>query len=168
MANARNQSDPLPQDSSNVVIFQMMMHYKRRMEIAEDEAEHYKKRSKIMEEIWEDEINTAHDRLDIEIRRNRQIMQTNQRGAFMTIRKHAAGMRLINCLDEIFTAVDTAGEAGESEDALQYIYRVREGVQARAGIAFEMLIAEHRDDELETDEEIDLTGETTEEDEIEL
>jgi len=168
MANVRNLSDPLPQDTSNIVIYQMMMHYKRRMETAETEAEHYKKRAKIMEELWEEEINVAHERLDTEIRRNRQIMQTNQRGAFMVIRKHAAGLRMINCLDEMFTAIDTAEEAGETEDALAYISRVRESVQARAGIAFEMLIAEQQDDELETDEEIDLTGDTTEEEDNEI
>ena len=172
MASVRDIDAPLPQESSNTVIFEMMMHYKRRMEVAETTTAHLKKRAKIMEEVWEEEIQARDERLDVEIIRNRQLMAANQRGAAMCVRKHAAGMRLINCLDELFTSIDVATSPEMNiggEYAIEYVTMHRDSVSARATMAFEMLIQEHAEDELDSDEVIDLTGETTEEeDETEL
>jgi len=159
MANVRNMSDPLPQTESNVVIYQMMMHYKRRMECAEDREEHYKKRMRIEEELNQEEIED----------KNRQISQlrselaftrrANQNGAGMVIRKHHAGLRLVECLDEMFCAVELARDTqlgGLDNLAVDYIDTVRVQVHEQAQVAFELLVQEHNEDDLESDEIIDL------------
>lgn len=161
MASVRNMSDPEPPTSNNIVLYQMMMHYKRRMEIAEDREQHYKKRMKIEEELYTEEIQVYRQG-------NERLINQLQRTQFLAIRKHDAGMRLVNCLDDMFSAVELARDTdlgGPGNLAVEYIDTIKEQMHSKATVAFELLVGDH--DEEEVDEGIiDLatTEEESEED----
>lgn len=168
MANVRNMADPEAPTTSNVVIYQMMMHYKRRMDIAEDRESHYKKRMKIEQELYEEEI----ERKNLQITGLQDLVnfttRANHRGAAMVVRKHHAGLRLVECLDEIFSAVELSKDTdlgGVGNLAVEYIDTVKDEVHGRAQTAFELLVREHDEVDLDSDEVIDLV--TTEEEDSE-
>lgn len=174
MASVRNQSEPVAQTESNVVLFQMMMHYKRRMEDAEESAKKVVKKMRTNEtaylrtlELMEHDSREADNRI-------RFLVAANVQGANALIRKHEAGMRLIHCLDDVFNAVELVDEtqlAGENNLGLRYINSEKKVVGQRARVAIDLLM---RDPEFETHEfhteVIDLTAdeETEEESEGEI
>lgn len=163
MANVRNKSDPMPQTASNTVLFEMMMHYKRRMEVAEDDSERNKKRMKVMEQVHWETVSEQNETIQAQNAANDMLRRANIRGAEMVMRKHEAGMRLMTCLDDIFNDIDLSYGAKAAEDRRatdEYLMHMKERAMQRAGTAFELLIHEH--DELEAIEEIDVTGDTEE------
>jgi len=171
MASVRNQSDPQPQDVPNTVLFEMMMHYKRRMEVAEDACEHMRKRMRMEEEIHIEEMD-AKDQLLHDARQvNRMVMSANLRGAHAVVRKHHAAMRMIECLDEVFSAVELVNETemgGAFHEGVDYLTTCVGAIKERATVAFDLLLQEPGD-ELTSDEVIDVSGDSTEEDdEIEI
>jgi len=173
MANVRNQSDPLPQTASNTVLFEMMMHYKRRMEVAESETERAKKRVKVMEQVHWETVSQQQATIQAQNAANDMLRRANIRGAQIIMRKHEAGMRLMTCMDDIFNDIDLSYGAKAIEDRRgsdEYLMHMKERAVQRAGTAFELLI--HEFDELEAIEEIDLSETTEEEtdteDEVEI
>lgn len=177
MASVRNESDPVPQTASNTVLFEMMMHYKRRMERAEEECEHQKKRARIIEEVWEEEIADRERQLDNLRIEMRQLVRANVRGAEMVVRKHDAGMRLMTAIEDMFNAVDVADQLAPPAErwVIDYVAMHKRSIQQRSNMAFDLLISEAGEgplmDEAFIDEGIDLvarevlahTGDTTEE-----
>lgn len=148
---------PAP-DASNVVLYQMMMHYKRVAELESEEVERLKEER----EVHATEMAGMQERLHTEIIGGRAIRAANVRGAMMVMRKHDAGMRLTRCIDELFDAIELIHQTQMSfAPGMEYLKYEKDRIQQRATTAFELLIREH--DELEADEEIDLTGDTTEE-----
>jgi len=162
MASVRNESDPLPPTESNVVLYQMMMHYKRRMEVAEDREGHYKRRMKIEEELYQEEI-------DVHRANNTRLHHQLQRTQLQLVNKHEAGMRLVNCLDNMFGAVELAVETdlgGPGNLGVTYIETIKDMEHERATTAFELLVGEYRENPLVINGEvIDLV--TTEEEDSE-
>lgn len=149
-------ADPLPPTESNVVLYQMMMHYKRRMEIAEEREEHYKKRMKIEEELYQEDI-------DVWRQSNRRFSDQLYRTQLQLINKHDAGMKLAACLDNMFEAVDLAYDTdlgGKDNLAIAYLDTIKDQEQGKAANAFELLISEHHENAVDR-ALIDLT--TTEE-----
>jgi len=174
MANVRNQYDPQPQTASNTVLFEMMMHYKRRMEMAEAECEHQKKRARIIEEVWEEEIAERERQLELAHIENRQLVRANVRGAEMVVRKHTAAMRLMAAAEDLFNAVDVADRLAPPAErwVIDYVAMHKQAVQQRANLAFDLLIQEPGTDEdrieaavadLVAHEALEHTGDTTEE-----
>jgi len=150
--------------SSNVVLLEMMMHYKRRMEVAEDDSERSKKRMKVMEQVHWETVSQQQETIQTQNAANDMLRRANIRGASMVVRKHEAGMRLMTCLDDLFNDIDLsygAKDPAEIRATDEYLMHMKQRVMSRAETAFMLLVQEHN--ELETDEEIDLTGESTEE-----
>jgi len=159
--------------SSNVVLLEMMMHYKRRMEIAESETERAKKRVKVMEQVHWETVSQQQETIQTQNAANDMLRQANIRGAQMVMRKHEAGMRLMACMDDLFNDIELSYGAKAIEERRgsdEYLMYMKERAVQRAGTAFELLIHEY--DELEAMEEIDLTETTDEEtdteDEVEI
>jgi len=176
MPSVRNQSDAQPQTASNTVLFEMMMHYKRRMEFAESECEHQKKRARIIEEVWEEEIQERERQLDAMRLEMRQLVAANVRGAEMVVRKHDAGMRLMTAIEDMYSAVDVADQLAPPAErwVIDYVAMHKQAIQQRTNLAFDLLISEPGmgpvvDDEfvdgldLVAREVLDRSGDTTEE-----
>lgn len=173
MPSVRNQDDAVPQTASNTVLFEMMMHYKRRAERAESECEHQKKRARIMEEVWEEEIAERENQLEIARMENVQLVRANVRGAEMVIRKHNAGIQLMNAAGDLFNAVDVADQLAPPAErwVIDYVAMHKRACEQRANVAFELMIQEpgmevHPLDgmmNLQAEEQLDPTGDTTEE-----
>lgn len=176
MPSVRNQSDTQPQTASNTVLFEMMMHYKRRMEFAESECEHQKKRARIIEEVWEEEIQERERTLDMMRIEMRQLVAANVRGAEMVVRKHDAGIRLMTAIEDMFNAVDVADQLAPPAErwVIDYVAMHKRAIQQRSNMAFDLLISEPGvgpvvDDnfigelDLVAREVLDRTGDTTEE-----
>lgn len=141
MASVRDEAAPLPPTESNVVLYQMMMHYKRRMEVAEEREDHYKKRMKVEEELYQEEI-------DVWRQSNRRFSDQLYRTQLQLINKHDAGMKLAACLDNMFEAVDLAYDTdlgGKNNLAVAYLDTIKDQEQGRAATAFELLISEHHE-----------------------
>lgn len=148
-----NQPD---QTASNTVLFEMMMHYKRKME---DEQE--------ISRIAMKKLKRAHDAVDemafVVADRDQQIRQltmANMRGAALVMQKHEAGMRIVTHLQDLYDNIDLVYETelGGAHLGMNYIYNERVRSEQRAGNALQLFLAEPQ---LEI-EEIDLTGEETE------
>lgn len=176
MASVRNVNDPLPQATDNVVLFEMMMHYKRRLDIAEASLEQAKKRAKKQRDIYEDALGGLQHQLHEQIETNREFARANEQGARMIVRKHQAGMRLVGCLDDLFESIDIVNDTGLGDDkalGMEYISMHAAAIKSRAETALELFTWDREDPEdddesmLAADEIIDLTGETTEEEEVE-
>jgi len=174
MASVRNQYDPAPQTASNTVLFEMMMHYKRRAERAESECEHQRKRARIMEEVWEEEIDAREQQLEIANMENVQLVRANVRGAEMVLRKHNAAMQLMSAAEDLFNAVDVADQLAPAAErwVIDYVAMHKQAAQQRANVAFEIMIQEPgvevevhpmRVMNLQAEEELEPTGDTTEE-----
>jgi len=165
---------PAGPGDSNVVVFQMMLHYKRQLECEQD-----------INAIAMKKLKTAHDMiasLQHEqhelIQDNRQLVRANERGSAVIIRKHQAGMRMAACLDEMFETIDVVVDTGLGDDGalgMEYISAHRDAIGQRARVALDMFVEVHQpeeDSETEEDTEqqwlfgtgvIDLTGDETEE-----
>lgn len=174
MANVSNKYDPPAQTASNTVLFEMMMHYKRRMEFAEEYGAHQRKRAKMIEEVWGEEIQERERQLDVMRLEMRQLMAANRRGAEMVVRKHTAAMRLMTAAEDLFNAIDVADRLAPPAErwVIDYVAMHKQAVQQRANVAFDLLIQEPGTDEdrieaavadLVANEELEHTGDTTEE-----
>jgi len=174
MASVRNEFDPLPQSASNTVLFEMMMHYKRRMERAEAECEHQRKRARIMEEVWEEEIAERERQIELAHIENRQLVRANVRGAEMVVRKHTAGMRMMQATEDLFNAIDVADRLAPPAErwVIDYVAMHKQSIQQRVNVAFDLMIQEPEDadarieaavNDLVAREELEHTGDTTEE-----
>lgn len=164
MASVRNSLDPPPQTASNTVIFEMMMHYKRKSEIAEESSRSAHKKLKHAR----DAIGSLQHELQEQVATNREFARANRRGADIIHRKHQAGMRLVGCLDDLFGAIDLVQDTSLGDDhalGIEFITMHKQAIHGRAETAL-MLFVEHNDEDLETDETIDLTGEETEEEDV--
>jgi len=172
-----NAANGATQTNSNVVIFEMMNFYKRRMEAAEEENEQLKKKLKQAQDEHLHDIHQLEHQLDNQVNMNMIFAQTNMRQAETTMRKHQAGIRLARCFDELAAAVELVEETyigGGEEIALRYIYMKKEEIMQRANVGIQMLIAPTPDEpEVEIhmtrieQEIIDLTEQTEEETEEE-
>lgn len=120
------------------------MHYKRRAERAESECEHQKKRARIMEEVWEEEIAAREQQLEIANMENAQLVRANVRGAEMVIRKHNAAMQLMSAAEDLFNAVDVADQLAPAAErwVIDYVAMHKQAAQQRANVAFEIMIQE--------------------------
>jgi len=152
------------QSNSNTVLFEMMMHYKRRAEIAEEATEHARKRLKKSMAATADAQHELHE----QVAHNRQYVLANERGARMIVRKHEAGLGLAACLDNLFECVDVVNETAANYNnmlGIEYIAMHKDAIFQRAQVFLEQF-TDDTDEDLEADETIDLTGDTTEEEDV--
>jgi len=166
---------PAGPTDSNVVVFQMMLHYKRQLEC---EQEINAIAMKKLKKAHNDMASLQHEHHEV-LQENRLLVNANQRGAMTVVRKHQAGMRIAKCLDDMFDTIDLVVETGLGDDGalgMEYIAMHKQAIQQRAEIALELFTDIIRpEDDFDTDDEgvpmmahevIDLTGDETEEDDI--
>lgn len=160
MPSVRNVFDAPPQTDSNVALFEMMMYYKRTAEATQEHCQRLERRA----ERHAREMSDLQIRLHAALESRRATAAANVRGAHMVVRKHDAGMRMVRCIDDLFNAIELAYQTRmDTETGIQYLKFEKDRIEARATMAFELLIQEHDEPDLEADEVIDLIGETTEE-----
>lgn len=176
MPSVRNVTDAPSPDSSNVVLFEMMMHYKQ-------EAEHLaikEEEQRLAKEAYNRALRRALDRmqqleveLDDSIHEIRAYEVANRRGAEIIMRKHEAGMRMLDTFDTLMGAISVAhlGDhmRGVNNEDVIFVKNVAEDARTMMDIAVGQFMtgwhAPGRDIDMQADEVIDLSGETTEEDE---
>lgn len=176
MPSVRNVTDVPSPDSSNVVLFEMMMHYKQ-------EAEHLAKRLEEkeieVERLEQERRREVEHSTQLEIELDDAIYEVrayevaNRRGAEIIMRKHEAGMRMLDTFDTLMGAISVAhlGDhmRGVNNEDVQFVKQCAEDARTMMDIAVGQFMtgwhAPGRDIDMETDEVIDLSGETTEEDE---
>lgn len=176
MPSVRNVTDAPSPDSSNVVLFEMMMSYKQ-------EAEHLAKRLEEMERAKDLAMEHAReqqlraiqleDELDDSIHEIRAYEVANRRGAEIIMRKHEAGMRMLDTFDTLMGAISVAhlgdNMRGVNNEDVQFVKQCAEDARTMMDIAVGQFMtgwhAPGRDIDMQADEVIDLSGETTEEDE---
>jgi len=167
-----------PQTASNTVLFEMMMFYKRKMEIAEETAEQDRKRLKASLEVrnrLQDEVHATRHALGTAELEIQEYEQANQRCAEVIVNKHQGGLRLMNAFDELVGAIEVAAQfhrlRGEAHSDVLYIKDKMDTAVERATTAIEMFnqgtpISEALMNELQAEEVIDLTEEDTEEEDV--
>jgi len=159
-----------PQTASNTVLFEMMMFYKRKMEIAEETATQDRKRlKKAMHIAYE-----ARERLQQEQRNNLTLNNENgvlraqmQTAARVVMRKHNAGMGIVACMNVLVECIDTVEDTSQEYNnmlGIEYISMHKRAAVGRAAGFLEDFIDDEVD--LETNEVIDLTEEDTEEEDV--
>jgi len=169
------------QTNSNVVIFEMMNFYKRKLEESEEENAMLRDQLKKAKQEHMHDIHTLENQLNNQVNMNMIFAQTNLAQAETVQRKHQAGIRLARCFDELAAAVELVEEThigGDEALALRYVYMKKEEIMQRANVGIQMLIAPSPQEpeviemihfERIEREIIDLTedtqGETTEEEE---
>lgn len=134
------------------------------MEVAEDDSARNKKKMKVMDQVHMEIVAQHQDTIRAQNAANDMLRRANIRGAAQVMRKHEAGMRLMTCLGDLFNDVDLSYGAKDPADRRatdEYLMHMKERILRRSETAFALLIHEH--DELEAIEEIDLTGDETEE-----
>lgn len=158
------------QENSNTVLFEMMMFYKRKMEIAEDTAAQDRKRLKQAMHIAHEARGRLQDTI-IQLRAaEREIgeyARANERGARMIMRKHNAGMGIVACMNNLVECIDTVEDTAVNYNnmlGVEYISMHKRAIVGRAAGFLEDFIND--EDDLESDEVIDLTGEETEEEDV--
>ena len=140
-------------NDSNVVIFQMMLHYKRQLECEQDiNAIAMKKLKKCHQDL----ASLQHEKHEL-LRDNRLLVNANERGSATIIRKHQAGMRMAKCLDDIFETIDIVIETGLGDDGalgMEYIGAHRDAIGQRAKTALDMFVEVNQpEDDFDTDDE---------------
>jgi len=176
MPSVRNVTDAPSPDSSNVVLFEMMMHYKQEAEHLAKKAEDDKRCIDQLDFALRQEIRRA-DQLETElddaIHEIRAYEVANRRGAEIIMRKHEAGMRMLDTFDTLMGAISVAhlGDhmRGVNNEDVIFVKNVAEDARTMMDIAVGQFMtgwhAPGRDIDMQADEVIDLSGETTEEDE---
>jgi len=180
MPSVKNNTDAPSPDSSNVVLFQMMMHYKQ-------EADHFAIKMKEQEEAFtkerrellaygefhhvraidaENALHNAQDNI-------RLLEDANRRGAAIIMQKHHAGMLMADAFDGIMSNIELAvfgdQSTGRNNCDVKYIKEQAETHRTIFNVAMSRFTtgwfapSDEEEDELMTDEVIDLTGEETEE-----
>lgn len=176
MPSVRNVTDAPSPDSSNVVLFEMMMHYKqeaehlaKKLEASEEKAEAWKESTRVAAAGW-DRCELHRDELLDEVH---AYEIANRRGAEIIMRKHEAGMRMLDTFDTLMGAISVAhlGDhmRGVNNEDVIFVKNVAEDARTMMDIAVGQFMtgwhAPGRDIDMQADEVIDLSGETTEEDE---
>jgi len=158
------------QDASNTVLFEMMMFYKRKMEIAEETAAQDRKRLKIEQAAAHD----ARDSLEAAHINIRILEDANRRGSAIIMRKHHAGMLMADAFEGLLSCIEIAknGDRGKQANNSDVKYIVERAEEQ--AVIFDVAVSQFTtgwlapDDEVElqTEEVIDLTGEETEEEDV--
>lgn len=160
MPSVRNAFDAPAPTESNAVLFEMMMYYKRTADAAQEHTKRLERRA----ERHAREMADVQSRLHVAIEQRRATAAANLRGAHMVVRKHNAGMRMVRCIDDLFNAIELAYQTRmDSDTGIKYVKFEKDRIEQRATTAFELLIQEHDEPDLDADEVLDLTGESTEE-----
>jgi len=170
---------PAGPNDSNVVIFQMMLHYKRKLEDEQEINAVAMKKLKTQQDV----IETRDDEI-------RTLRRANISNVNRLTQQHNAARRLSQCLQDMFETIELVRDTdmGESPEGFRLIEGTMDRQMGRAAIAIELMgrrepiphdheqhvwnyelwMLEHGEAAL-TDEEmqevIDLTGEETEEEE---
>lgn len=176
MPSVRNVTDAPSPDSSNVVLFEMMMTYKQEAEHLARRLEEEKKEKKAWQhDAAQQRLRAAQleDELDDAIHEIRAYEVANRRGAEIIMRKHEAGMRMLDTFDTLMGAISVAhlGDhmRGVDNEDIAFVKNVAEDARTMMDIAVgQFMTGWHapRDDvDMTADEVIDLSGDTTEEDE---
>ena len=183
MPSVKNNTDAPSPDSSNVVLFQMMMHYKQ-------EADHLAIKMKEQEEAFakerrellaygefhhvraidaENAVVAAQDNI-------RLLEDANRRGAAIIMQKHHAGMLMADAFDGIMSNIELAvfgdQSTGRNNCDVKYIKEQAETHRTIFNVAMSRFTTgwfapsddEPEDMNLDADDVIDLTGEETETD----
>lgn len=171
----------MDQTTSNTVLFEMMNFYKRRAEHAEATNDRLMKKMKQECEDHNNEMARIQHQLHQQIQLNSHLQAANVRGARTILRKHNAGLRLAHCLDDLVGAIELVEETrlgGEDALGCMYINMHKDRIKGRADSAIQLLVHNELDDNmvdhfenevadtLLAQEVIDLTGESTEEEEL--
>jgi len=158
------------QENSNTVLFEMMMYYKRKMEIAEETAEQDRKRLKKATAVARDAQDQVHA-LNAHVRtlasEINEYARANERGARMITRKHNAGLGIVACMNQLIEVIDTVEDTAVNYNGMlgiEYISMHKRAIVGRAAGFLETFTDDL--DDLEADEVIDLTGEETEEEDV--
>jgi len=163
------------QDASNTVLFEMMLHYKRRMEIAEESSAQDRKRARLAADAARNAQDALHARsMQLADARHEieEYRRANQQGADIIVAKHQGGLRVIDAMEGLLAHIKVTYEFNPENESVVYIHdqAARAAERARSGVEmFNHIIAtpEHDDaDSLTADEIIDLTGEDTEEEDV--
>ncbi|AXH75573.1 MAG: hypothetical protein [Cressdnaviricota sp.] len=176
MASVRNVDEAPSPDSSNTVLFEMMMFYKKQAELAEKERAAAQNKYDTLEEEYNTLRNYAsdlqgehHDRLlDLHA-----YEVANRRGSEIIVRKHEAGLRMMAAFDGLMGAIEVTNQfhklRGEDHGDIRHIYERAMEEQERMDMANTMFmtgwLAPRQDIDMTSDEVVDLTGEETETDE---
>lgn len=153
MPSARNSTEPLPQTASNTALFQMMLHYK-----TEAEATHTT--VGVLNNLLaanQHEIHELHATVQ-------EYAVANRRGARLITDKHQAGVMLLECMDRMAALLGTMRR--EIPQVGAFVPEI-ERILLRGDFAAHMLHGVNMVD-LEADEVIDLTGEDTEPEDMEV
>ncbi|AXH77500.1 MAG: hypothetical protein [Cressdnaviricota sp.] len=176
MPSVRNVTDAPSPDSSNVVLFEMMMHYKQEAEhLAKRLEEEEQQKREYMEArlIEARRANQLEEELDDAIYEIRAYEVANRRGAEIITRKHEAGMRMLEAFDDLMGYIVVTEQyhrlRGEAHTDVVFVKERADAAQERMDLASAQFMTgwyvPDRDEDLTTDEIIDLTGDTTDEDE---
>jgi len=176
MASVRNSDEAPSPDSSNTVLFEMMMFYKKQAELAEAERAAAATRFEALDAEYNELRNYTsdlqgehHDRLlDLHA-----YEVANRRGSEIITRKHEAGMRMLDAFDGLVGAILVARaselQKEEPNDNVAFIYEQAAEARERIDMATSMFMtgwmAPGRDMDMTSEEMVDLTGEETETDE---
>jgi len=158
------------QDASNTVLFEMMMFYKRKMEIAEETSAQDRKRLKLAQEAAQD----AQDRLHTANINIRILEDANRRGSAIIMRKHHAGMLMADAFEGLIGSIEMAEQGDRMKDANNIDVKYIVDRAAEQAVIFDVAVSQFTtgwlapDDEvdLRAEEVIDLTGEDTEEEDV--
>jgi len=158
------------QENSNTVLFEMMMYYKRKMEIAEETAERDRKRLKLATAAAREAQDQLHEaRVNIRI-----LEDANRRGSAIIMQKNHAGMLMADAFDGVMGTIAMAVQ-GDSLNRrnnvdVKFINEQAQTHQVIFDVAMTRFttgwLAPDDDVQLETDEVIDLTEEETEEEDV--
>jgi len=155
-------------EAPNVVLYHMMMHYKESMEKAQLHAAEQQEKTHIAYRHKEEAVVRLvatlhrHELLDQETRRLRTIM----------VHKNGMIADFYDGMGSLFDTIDMVNTTNIDESpAVKYVYYEMDRIRGRLAESIErcneLVDATMPDDESEADEVIDLTGEETEEDEVE-
>lgn len=176
MPSVRNvDASPSP-DSSNTVLFEMMMHYKQEAEHLAARLEAEERRANNIEWTLRRQIERS-DQLEAElddaVREIQAYEIANRRGSEIIVRKHEAGMLMLDTFDTLMGSITVAREGdrinGRRNDDVRFIAECATDAREMMDIAVGQFMtgwhAPGRDIDMEADEVVDLTGEETETDE---
>lgn len=176
MPSVRNVADAPSPDSSNTVLFEMMMHYKQeaehlaiKLEAERREKEEWKE-ARLIEARRANQIEAE---LDDAIHEIHAYEVANRRGSEIIVRKHEAGMLMLDTFDTLMGSITVAREGdrinGRRNDDIRFIAECATDARAMMDIAVGQFMtgwyAPGRDIDMEADEVVDLTGDETETDE---
>jgi len=176
MPSVRNVDATPSPDSSNVVLFEMMMHYKQEAEhLAAQLAKKEQERLELLAYGHEQHVRAIglEEELDDAVREIQAYEIANRRGSEIIVRKHEAGMLMLDTFDTLMGSITVAKEGdrinGRRNDDVRFIAECATDARAMMDIAVDQFMtgwyAPGRDIDMTSEEVVDLTGEETETDE---